>query len=606
MSNLPEKKNAFSAGRPDNLPKLGEWYWVLCDEYEEPTHWIGGKVVDGRGKKNVEVLMCVWHVGSNHVKMSRYQGDQKYDSWNSEIVMLSDVTARLRRELNWKDIFNRQIAEKQIEIQSAVKALGDIVRAGGLINEEQEGDTQTALVPAGMRQDPKETKKALQRIKEKSFPTAQKGVESLMQEMVALQKCFMLPMKAEANRMKHAVENVDERMFVLELYAGVCEESKLIKEGEPAPLNTPITIRQMLRYMDEECLIDYDKGGMNYTKLSQFDAWVVKPENLNRLIPETRSVVAFKIRRHKKDYGRPVSLGDAFAIVKMQQADAATYLLIRNGEQVWRLATEIDFSPRLLPLRKEFHSPLIKEAKWSGEVDKEITVQDFEYDEVMGKRRRQIFEYNRVMFLLQGMLDRSKVFHPHPPMNLSDETVVRESLRLVFDEETGLPSAYPPKWEEYRDQKNALLKKGDAVWSKWYDEETDYAWCPYTKREVLKESRIRPRVVTFMYFTRDKKHVWVRWSKGDRISERWVLDKTRPVPNRPGYYYQKREEINHGERYGNAKIPTEEVFNYSAYVPGEYKPFLCDAYLKGAYLQWAPQLLGAEDWHREKNKTVKE
>jgi hypothetical protein len=40
----------------------------------------------------------------------------------------------------------------------------------------------------------------------------------------------------------------------------------------------------------------------------------------------------------------------------------------------------------------------------------------------------------------------------------------------------------------------------------------------------------------------------------------------------------------------------------AAYRPGDYKPFLCDAHLKGAYLRWAPALLSAERWHMERVK----
>lgn len=598
------KKNSFSTGRPDQLPKLGEWYWVLCDEYEEPTSWRNGKVIDGRGKKNVEVLMCVYHIASNHIEFRVYQGDNNY---TYEHVMLWDLTAKVRPENKWKEIIQSRIDEKQVEIQCAVKALGDIVRAGGLIQDDVPS-SQTGLVPAVMRRDPKEVKKSLQKIKDKSFPEAQKGLESLMCEMVSLQKCFALPVKAEGERMQKAVEHVDERMFVLELYAGICEECTLVRDGAPAPIETPITIRQMLRYMDEETLIDYDKGGMNFKQLRDFDEWVAKPENLNRMAPEPRCVVAFKIRRHKKDYGRCYSLQEAFAIVKMQKRDEATYLLIRNGEQVWRLATEIDFDPRLLPLRDEFTKPLQKETWSRSEEGETITPQDIEFDEYMDKRKQTIFEYNRVLFLLQGILDRSKVFNPHPPLNLSDEEVVQKYLNLVFDEETGLPSANPPNWVEYRDSKNKQIKKGDWVWSTWYDEENDYTWDRWAGnggRERLKDNRVRPEVCEVMYMTRDKKHVWVRWSRGHRITEKWVLDYARPVPNKPGWYYQKREETDHGERFGNAKIPIDEVFNFSAYVPGEYKPFLCDAYLKGAYLDWAPQLLGAEKWHMEKNTPTK-
>lgn len=50
------------------------------------------------------------------------------------------------------------------------------------------------------------------------------------------------------------------------------------------------------------------------------------------------------------------------------------------------------------------------------------------------------------------------------------------------------------------------------------------------------------------------------------------------------------------------KVRGSDADMFSAYVAGEYKAFLCDHYLKGAYLKWAPQLIGAEQWLQAKAK----
>src|SRR5689334_20728107 len=103
-------------------------------------------------------------------------------------------------------------------------------------------------------------KRALVKLKDKTFPILHKNIEEITQEMVELQRELCRPFLAKADAMEKAVEKVEDRLFVLELYSGMCDDVKQIKEGQPAPVATPITIRQMMRYMDEECLIDYGSG----------------------------------------------------------------------------------------------------------------------------------------------------------------------------------------------------------------------------------------------------------------------------------------------------------------------------------------------------------
>lgn len=48
------------------------------------------------------------------------------------------------------------------------------------------------------------------------------------------------------------------------------------------------------------------------------------------------------------------------------------------------------------------------------------------------------------------------------------------------------------------------------------------------------------------------------------------------------------------------KVPRAKLFNVDAYTPGDYRMFFKDPRTRAAYLQWAPFLLTAEDWHAGK------
>ena len=571
----------------DDRPKLGEWYWVMCDDWEHPTSWCNGRATGGKGKKQVERLLCVSHIASNHVQFSEASigGGKDY-----EYVRNGDLAKLTRRETGWQAIIQLRIADKQDELQKAVHALTDLFTRADL----GEATASQSMLPALTRQSPEQTKAALIHLKEKACPAAEKNVEYITKEIVALHTNLCLPMHAQKDALDKKVSMIDRRLFALELYAGIGEQIVTIRKGEPAPAETPIAVRQMLRFMDEETLIDYDTGGMDFKKLDEFDKWVAKDANLNRICPEPRCVVAMQIRRHEKDYGLPTDLCHAIEQINWHNANKWTYLLIRNGSQVYRLFVEIDFRPRLLPFRDEFHKPFTKTERRSNfgrvpfgqtkdweEIIK-ITPQDWDYDDHVNKRLTKLYEYNRVMFLIQGLLDRSKVFAPHPPINLGNESDLDRYFKPVFDEELGLPSANPPRWEFYRDTLNAKLAKGKFAWCIEGEENKTYSRDSHRPKRGY-NANSRPTICEVYSISKDRKTVEFRWPWGMRWGKEhgdWGRFGEWPV-----------------NRMCRQRVPIEKVFNVTDYQRGDYKKFLCDAYLKGAYLTWAPPLLAAERFH---------
>jgi hypothetical protein len=577
----------------DDLPPLGSWHWCKFNTESDD---------DSSKKIEVEELCCVAHIASNHVRVSYYKGDER--SRSSIRYKFDEWLTHTRPAPEWRDVIQKRLVEKQNELQAAVKALADICTQAHLVRDIAESPVET-LALTTRRESPHELKQKLIALKETQFPAAQQNVERITQQLVCLQKSLFLTEKANFERLGKSMTSLDERLFALELYAGLVESVTQIRKGKPADAETPITIRQMLRYMDEETLIDYDKGGMDFGNIKDFDRWVSRDENLHRVAPETRCVVAFRIRRNYKDYGECSSIGHALAHMRWNEANMSTYLLMRNGDQVWRLTSEQDFSPRLLPLRDELHKPFTEQSynwKKSDYDENEIKPDDFEYDEHVEARRKVMMKYNRIVFLVQGILDRSQVFKPHPVITLTDEAHLERYVRLVYDEQDGLPQANPPEWEQYRDEKNKAVRPDSLVYCA-VGEEKSGRYCRDEHRPKYGyDAKSRPLICKVSRVSKDRKSVWLRWSLGNRITEEWVIDYTRPVTNKPHYYYRKCLKTDHGERFGVQRVEMRQVFAVEAYRPGDYKQFLCDAHQKGRYLKWSPPLLAAEKWHMDRIK----
>lgn len=595
MSELPDKQQKPIRFSRSDLPKRGEWYWVTYGEEE----WDEQK--QKHVKKEVTHLMCVAHLGSNHVIFRR--ADSNGGTWG-EIIHFRVLLQSIKAEPNWQAILDKEIEAKQKELRDAVRFLADSVQKADMLPEDTE--VQGSTLPSTSRVDPEERKKALIHLRDKDLPEAEERIEQITKEMVALQRDLVLPTLIESDRLSDISDHIKDRLFVLELYAGIGEKAERIGSGKPADPETPITIRQMMRFMDEETLIDYDKGGMDYQKLEDFDRWIARPENYTRLLPEPRCVVAFKVRRYHKDYGPVRSIAGAFEQMEKHWANTWTFLLIRNGENIWRLSTEIDFNPGLLPNRDEFHKPF-EDRDENGEYDYDnrdehgfprkkfrpteiVTPDDLEYDRHVEQRKKLVFHYNRILFLLQGILDRSKVFRPHPPLNLSDSSVIQQYIKLIYDQQDGLPSANPPVWKEYRDRLNSSIKVGTWVWAKWEEKE----WRSWERPGHREHSYWVKRIVRVTSIKKDRSRFRVTWTETNRKRTGWEFP--------TGWYsgYGKYGDWPMKDRNHHRWVDPENIFNVDAYRPGEYKTFLCDAYLKGAYLEWAPQLLAAEDHWREK------
>jgi len=571
----------------DDLPKLGSWHWCRFNHDDE---------------KPIEELCCVTHIGSNFVRTEFYTGSDRHTS--GHLWKFDEWLENTRPEPNWRQIMQQRSNDTQRELQAAVQKLVQDCQSAHLVASQNESPIETLALTTS-RTSPEEMKSKLIALKNETFPQGEKRVEALTQRLVGIQKSFCLAERAQVDKMNKALSIVDERLFALELYAGLIESVKQIRDGKPADAETPIAIRQMLRYMDEETLIEFDKGGLDFANLEQFDEWVARDENLNRIAPEPRCIVALKVRRNDKDYGFARSIGEAFAHAEWNEHNKKTYLLLRNGDRVFRLESEQEFKPRLIPFEEELSQPFERE-KWfsrsSSYKPEVVTPQDFEFDEKVEERRKLMMQYNRIVFLVQGLLDRSKVFSPHPHISLADSDHLAKYFKLVRDEEKVLPSTHTPEWEKYRDDKNKAVRVGCFVYRDEPEEESGRYSRDRNRPKYGYDAARRPHICQVSRVSKDRKTVTLRWSLGNKTKERWVIDMTRPVPNKPNYYYRKMLTDDLGERFGVQRVEMNQVFAVQAYRPGDYKQFLCDAYQKGRYLRWAPALLNAERWHMERVK----
>ena len=611
------------AREDESAPKVGRWYWVTDKEEGEQGGADRDEEEDDEQKE--KWFGCVTHVGSNYAEVTTPGGGHERiheDEFYDRCEPIADPRA----------IIDAEIGKRQTNIHVLMEEVKAITRrlavspAGAALPAASE---TKALALRGSGEDLGKYKTALSRAKEKELPELFKQIKEANEGLGLWLSAELIPLKAQAKAMKPAIGAIEERIFSVELYAGLSEEIELIRDGQAAAAYEKIHLMQRRCYMDEECLARYEAGGMEFKDVGAFHAWLARPENLPRILPFPKCITSFRVRRNKKDRAWDGSLSSYFRIVDEENTDKLTFLYIRNGEKLYCLATSIEFDEKLFPdmdhalLRNDGRGTLYGKVWTAGRVDKIISEQEylamkkeceeaaegdkwylrhdlrdyhpFErgdvfYDDIHKHIQSELKKHNRLMLVLQGLLDRSPVLHPHPPWAIWTPEGFEEGLSLVYDDSRALTAGDKPDFEAYRAKLNASITAGSITVGQedfWEEVEAekendrrdrDHRWGEYRPKRYRPHGNPGPgtlaRVVratkgrcTFEW-ERERQQRWNEWGEDKGKTVRCALT-----------------------------APRERLLNASAYAPGDFKIFFDDPRTRAEYLEWAPLLLEAEEYH---------
>lgn len=322
--------------------ELGDWYWFKHQGDSEK--WGGFE----------EILCCVIDVGSNYAKIEHPCTDGYH--WKHR-VHFSEWDARCRYESSPQTYFDQWANEEKKSISRINAEIADICARLGVeptkkrITESQSGGS-LSLVSRAV--DTNEYKAALIKAKETDLPALFKQIKEHSGELTRWMLASSLSMSAKCGDLKEAIEVINDRIFTVSIYAGLTESVELVREGDPAGMGEKLRLMQGKLFMDEECLLNYSHGGMEFKDICEFDAWLAKPVNFSRILPHARCMVAFQVRRHEKHREGDGTLQTAWINFELAKMDEITFLYIRNGERMYRLNTDIDFGDELFADRDEF------------------------------------------------------------------------------------------------------------------------------------------------------------------------------------------------------------------------------------------------------------
>lgn len=651
----------------DNRPAVGEWYeidWTenISADYYDPISTALAKVKTNqkpdlyhieyafRNASNADgpvlnstspnkygyrtvtrrMLVCVTDVGSNYATVQSLSGSSQrvhLDNFHMLCIRVTDPAARISQGISyWQSVMH-----------NATSRIQQVMRDIGLEGRELAPSTQTLAVSIG-NQSGDAYKKKLAAAREE-LPVHYKVLEEAGRHLGKWMAASTLPLQGQSKALLLQMAAIDRRVLAVDLYAGLSEEAICVREGEPAAYAEPVFVMQRMAFMDEECIAFYKAGGMEFADIRAFDRWVAGDEHFVRLFPHPRTVVAFRVRRHNKEREGY----NLWEHIRLEIDDKLTYLYVRNGEQLHRIGTAMEFKEALFPDREHSRFTLgdklwaskdgviitdaerkqmirdekriRKTAKNAKNADTATShklewearalvdrLRDFTvfndsnvlFDDLQRAVAKQVEEHNRLAVLLQGLFDRSAILHPHPPVQLWNADSFARSVRLVYDLDRALVSGPAPDFEAYRVKLNESITRASYVIGA-YD-----AWAAHETEKW--EER-------YGYRSRD-------W-------EKWRPSSDNPGPPKIALVHEHKPRICHSvfcwtrQRLHKPKrrrlsssdeincwitVPDNELFNVSAYKPGDFRQFYADPRTRAEYLKWAKYLLAAEDWYAKRGK----
>jgi len=198
--------------------------------------------------------------------------------------------------------------------------------------------------------------------------------------------------------------------------------------------------------------------------------------------------------------------------------------------------------------------------------------------------------HNRLVLVLQGILDRSEALHPHPPWSLWRQDSFTQAIELIYDDDRVLTPGDKPDFEAYRAKCNALVKVGSVMLGQ------EYRWMRVeAEKENARERRRSSRHYEHKLYTPPGNPGPGKFAHAVAVTKsactfQWTK-------RRRGHEYDREPDPTHPDVGCKLTVPIERLFNIDAYKPGDFKLFFSDPRTRSEYLKWAPILLEAEEYH---------
>ena len=264
---------------------------------------------------------------------------------------------------------------------------------------------------------------------------------------------------AQMKPVEKALARIQDGIGAVNLYLGRDEHIEELRDGASAAVGSVLHIRQQVLAMDEESALFAESGGIDFTEIHRFTDWLLESEaNLSQVVPDELCVVAIMPRRTPMHY-----TDNAMANSAMNAQNFQSWWLIRNGQRLYLMTTDFSVGERLIPERNEFTDMFVKRDFDGQRRPMEPGSREWLAAEESADARTR--HYMKVALILQGLVDRTAVFHPLPEggLNLlSESSYENGQVVLLADDELAIGMGRP-SFADFQRERLSKLDVGMRV-----------------------------------------------------------------------------------------------------------------------------------------------
>ncbi len=441
------------------IDKKGVYHKIVSLKLEKQRDWKAtedkwrekhgaGKYFDGTKIPTKDIVMV------DDVKVT-YVSMEEDDEWSHEHTLLLHHQSYGETK-SWVKVKDQEKYERL-----AAEVIADKNKAPNVDELDLDQDSGTSLIHVSSKEY-LTTLQSAAREKAEHFMLVKHHVMRSLEKQKAHYHAILSRFEGVVAAFQKEVKRIQKIITIIELYLGIHETILQIQEGPLASEDAPITFRQRILFMDEEVgdprLDKYGNDeGLDFRNIEAFDSWLCDNQNYKKVIPEEKCVCVFKVRRKEK-HGHNVG-GNPFVSNWMHQADKKTYILIRNGDNLYRIWTNLEIGDRLFP-----HKTELMDLQQGASTQREHW-----YDrgkEAAQKELEQSIEYYRRQFIMmQGLIDRTTVLHPlKAHVKLMDLDLDKtDAVKFIYDDGPSLvPPGYVP-FNEWFKRVNSTIEEGTRI-----------------------------------------------------------------------------------------------------------------------------------------------
>lgn len=291
----------------------------------------------------------------------------------------------------------------------------------------------------------------------------QAALDEKIQDLMAELEVRKAEMENQKRELEFEIYKLSSEIYSIRCYTGECVSFALIRDGQPAPANTPLVLNQKMRYMDEELGRIASIYNVDFSDVCILEKLIqVNDAAFEAFCPTKRCVTLVRVSRENKAFVSHETYANMLDWTKKFRGKAIG-ILIRDGEKLfvgWTDEEYIDFAEDLFFRPGETIEAPCERGQYEGERDFEKRMEK--------KHLKQLNEAvgrSFIFSVLQGLVDRDLICFPEGVsvrVNRPSDYIVRNFADgWITDERYG-------SFDDMMRRCNASVIKGDSILTMQY------------------------------------------------------------------------------------------------------------------------------------------